>query len=226
MTGTQVIAMARSHADDSTVPYKWTDSELVDYLNMALNDIYRLIGVKVDATTTAIVDITIAASTFDYALDSRITEILEAKVDGTTTFLKATTTEYLNAINSDWRSASSTDSVQYYCLDYRSGYITLYPPYDDDGTLSLRVKRFQATPFTTSNLGINAFEINTVYQAELYYGILEHAFLKSGDRTYIPEKSVVYGAKFRQLKEDIARDYIKLKNSERILVAGPHRGTV
>lgn len=93
--------------DSNAATYKWTTAELVDHYNWCLDDIARRTDYFIDSYTDAISYITLVAGTPDYALDSRITQIISAQVDGESQPLSQTTSRERTQENRQWRYSAS-----------------------------------------------------------------------------------------------------------------------
>lgn len=209
MTAQEILTAARSALNDPTTPYKWSDLDLVNYYNDAMNMIAERTQSFLESYTTSIVNITLAASTASYAFDSRILNIRSAKVSGETSFLNRVTLADLNAAYSDWQNAD-TDTPRYYMLDYRTDYITLYPAPDAAGTLVLEVERLPLTQLTEPYLSVTP-EIHSIYHHRLIDGILARAYLKSGSETYDSNKAAIHNALFNEVINDIKRRILRLR---------------
>lgn len=221
-TGTQVIAKARLMLNDEVEPYKWKTSELVDYFNDGLKRLSFEVDHLIDPTTTAIVNITLAAGTIDYAIDTRIWTIESAQISGETSYLtKSYKGELDDAYGPAWRSvaAADRDTPTMYCVDWRYGYISLYPCPVAIGTLVLTCTRTIATDFTTANLTSNAIEVWGPWHERLVDGILARAYMKRGDATYDPKAADRFELMFRKLIEDVKRSALRYKQAVRPRVA-------
>lgn len=75
MTNAELLAYYRLQLDDTVVPYLWSDTECYQHLADAQNMFCRLTDGISDATTAAIVDITVAINAEWLALDPRILKI-------------------------------------------------------------------------------------------------------------------------------------------------------
>jgi hypothetical protein len=218
MTGTQVIAKARLMLNDEVEPYKWKTSELVDYLNDALKRMSFEADNILDPSTTAVVDVTLAAGTIDYAVDSRIWTIESAKLSTADEYLiKVSKGELDSAFGPDWRStdAADRDTPLRYCLDWKSGYISLNPCPDAIATLNLTTTRSIAADFTAATLAATSIELAAVWHERLVDGVLARALLKRGATTYDPKASDRFEMGFRKLIDDVKRSALRYKQAVR-----------
>jgi hypothetical protein len=112
MTPAELIAASRRWLNDEVVAtYKWTDTELVDYFNNCIDQIARETDYFQDATTTLLTEIALTAGTGDYAFDTRLLEIVSARVAGETQDLHQTTHRECVAILPTWRYSNSASGV-------------------------------------------------------------------------------------------------------------------
>lgn len=210
LTGTQILTAARSALNDDSSPYKWSNTDLIYYFNDAMNRIGERTQYFLDTYTTAIVNITLSASTASYAFDSRVLRIRSAKVSGETSFLDFETLADMNSKYPDWQNADD-DTPTTYLLDFRTDYITLYPAPDATGTLVLEVERLPLAQLTTATLGSYTPEIHEIYHHRLIDGVLARAYLKSGSETYDSNKATIHAALFNEVINDIKKRILRLR---------------
>jgi hypothetical protein len=98
-----------------------------------------------------------------------------------------------------------------YILDYREGYITLYPTPDAAGSMLLHTVRKQLAALTVATLGSVTIPIKEEYHYGLIDGILSKAFLKAGPQTFNIEKATVHAGLFTNLLNKIKTDRIKME---------------
>jgi hypothetical protein len=122
------------------------------------------------------------------------------------------------------------DDPEKYLLDYRQGYITLYPcPTSADRvifeTVTLPGTAYSyGTGGTSSNLGTLALPVRYDYHLDLIDGILCKAYRKSTPSCYNIEKAREHEAQFKKLLQKIIKDGIKLKRKQGNLT--PHLGAI
>lgn len=136
VTVADVISWTREEVlDDNSAPYLWSNTELVHHLVRALNRVFKVGMVKVDQTTEAIREIKLLSNQGVYALDSRIIQVKHARLESetTNTNLLRTTEDRLNSQVSDWRN--DTGTPREYCPGAYSGYLSIYPKYDNTGEI-------------------------------------------------------------------------------------------
>jgi hypothetical protein len=110
-------------------------------------------------------------------------------------FLTKTNTASMDGIVS-WRSADQNEPARF-VLDYRTGYLTVYPPPDDSYPIYLSVIRYPLTALTTSSMSAQTPEIDQAYHSAIVDGICYMARLKAGEHTFDPVQSDLYFRIFR-----------------------------
>jgi len=132
-TVADVINWTRESVLDDTDPqkYLWSNTELIHLLNRCYNELVKSALPITDQTTTAITQIKLLSNVGVYALDSRVIQVTNARLSSDTTFgpLNRTTETRLNQTVSDWRNETGTPSE--YCPGAYSGYLSVYPKFDD-----------------------------------------------------------------------------------------------
>ena len=133
ITVTEVIDQTREELLDDTddQDYLWSNSELIHHLNRAFNELVKPALPIIDQTTAAIRTIKLLSNVGIYALDSRVIQVTEARLETDTTFnhLTKTTEKRLNETVSDWRNETGTPRE--YCPGSATGYLSIYPKFDD-----------------------------------------------------------------------------------------------
>lgn len=101
--------------------YRWSPKLVRHYANRVVNDICRQAKVLTDGTLT----VSIVAGTKDYLLDQRVIDIEDEGVRLATLEVALTKKSYLDfdADNFSWESDSG--DPESFCLDYKTGYLTL-----------------------------------------------------------------------------------------------------
>jgi hypothetical protein len=293
MTSAEYLASIRQWLNDEVATtYKWTNAELINYINYSFDELARDSEYFKDGYTSAIAEITLVAGTTDYALDSRITKINSVRLAGETVDLESISMHDLMDYISTWRYKGSLygadisfadsgpdtivsvttdlrdgdfDAAGYieitgcvtaannkvvlttavaehlitldaaatlttrvagdpillravnvgtptkYTLDYRDGYITLYPTPDAASKLFMHVDRWPLTPWTTANYATETIPFNAHYHQELVHGPASIAYLKSGPSTFNVDKASIHKGEFTLLKKKVKRDLINLR---------------
>jgi hypothetical protein len=130
MTVKEIIDFTRSNALDDTdsQKYLWENTELIFLLNRAYNELIKLPLIK-DQSTAAIAQIKLLSNLGVYALDSRVLKIDSARLSVNNTSMERELETRLDATISDWRDLTGTPRK--YCPGAYSGYLSIYPKFDD-----------------------------------------------------------------------------------------------
>ncbi len=190
---------ARYRLNDYEKPYAYLDAELNLYANEAEKIICRDARLIEDSSTDSICNIDVEANTLDYALDDTIIYVSSARITTSDLILTKTTKMDMDTKYPGWRSATATEPTKY-LLDYRHGYITLYPKPDADYTLNLSVIRYPEDDMAQDT---DEPEIPPAFHHALIDGICYQAYLKWGDRTYDAKKSEIHLKLFRKAIADM-----------------------
>jgi len=218
MNLSQIEEYTRYRLNDYEKPHAWRQKEIFLYANEAEKIICRDARVLEDSTTDSICNIDVAANTLDYVLNSKIIYVAAAKITSSSATLSKVTKQDKDASYPGWRSATASEPTEY-ILDYRHGYITLYPKPDAAYTLNLSVFRY---PENDMALDTDEPEIPEEYHHALVDGICYQAYLKWGERTYDAQKSAVHLQLFRKAIADMKTVNVMLKANEETL--SPHGG--
>ena len=138
VTVADVISWVREEVldDNDSQKYLWSNAELIHLLNRAYNEIFKATLQRKDQTTVAIVEIKLLSNLGIYALDSRIIQVNNARLETDTTRgpLLKTSERVLDGTVSDWRN--ETGIPREYCPGAYSGYLSVYPKFDDEGEIT------------------------------------------------------------------------------------------
>lgn len=194
MTVQALLTLTRYQLGDTTKPYKWSDAELIEYLNMSLDELCRRARLIRDVSTATYCKITLATSTASYALSSRVVSVIQAKHEDESVPMIRESIEIWNERNSAW--ASETGLPTRFCTNYIPGYITFRPvptvTYNGD-FVWLQVFRLQPANLTTSSSDLaSTLVIKDEYCRGLMHGILWISFLKPGQLTFSQFKSAIH----------------------------------
>lgn len=306
MAATDFMANLRRWLNDElAATYKWTTAELVDYFNWAMDAMARETDYFKDSYTAASSYETITAGTPDYAIDSTVTQVVNARIANQTRNLTRTELRELSIRVPQWRYTASiagtdialvtgspatitsttsdfidagfaageyiqlanttttgnskvvlvdtvaqhlitlatgqtltsnvatpnvlirqlyTDTPLEYLMDYRTGYITLYPAPDTSGMLILDCIRKQITALTIATIDSYTMPIPNEYLVGFLAGPLSRAYLKSGPSTFNYEKSVFHSGEWIMFLDSVKLDLIKKDTAVNIL--SPNPGTL
>ena len=138
MNLTDILTEARNRLSDSKTPYLWSDAEIIGYLNEAINEAVEKKRLIRDSKTAAVcaIAVLVADLTSDYLLDTRIVEVISAKMRSQSLPLTRTDKKELEPWYPDWRAATAS-TPQFYLTDYSEGYVTIFPKSNAADTIDL-----------------------------------------------------------------------------------------
>ncbi|KJU83827.1 hypothetical protein MBAV_003987 [Candidatus Magnetobacterium bavaricum] len=203
MTVKDILQRTRQLLTDNIPPYLWSDAELVDYLNDAINELLIQTRLLIDSATPDICRIDVSANVNAYALDKRVIALKRVVSQGTGTLLVRVTQPYMDALNANWEQ--TTGSPRNYLLDATSGYLTLYPTPDKSDTLRLTVYRLPINELTPTAQDLEP-EVNYRYHPRLIAGILCRAYEKTDTETFNPTGGQKYNDIWHRFIEDVKKD--------------------
>jgi hypothetical protein len=224
MKASEILSQARGLMKDTKQPFLWTDTELIQYLNGAVNEAAEKAKLFLDSVTPAICQITILAADpdSDYPLDNRILEIESAKLSTQSRSMDRRKRADVEASNPDWRNASAGDP-RCFLTDYTEGQITLHPKSNADADLFLTVYRLPLTQFTAANLNTEP-EIHFRHHHRLVDGILYQAYNKDDSEALDPEKAARHERAWLRHIEEMSRARLRIHRTPEVL--GPIYGTI
>ena len=229
MTLQDVINLSRRRLGNYELPYWWLDQELVDYASYAIYQIARDAFYIDDSYTTAVCNIALTAGVQDYLLSTSIVEIKSARVSNATdTFsdMNTTSVKELARYNPEWRDTIATlrNTPENYLIDYRTGYISVYPIPDTAYTLNMSVSRYPIATFSTISMSSQQIELPIQFQMILIDGILYQAYNKTGPETYNEKKADRHYGIFMKSINEFHR-YLTLSRTGRDPLT-PHYGAI
>jgi hypothetical protein len=224
MTLAQILGEARERLGDTRPKFLWSDSELVGYLNESINEVAEQKRLFRDSVTAAICQISVlgADANPDYLMDTRICEIISAKMRCQKLFLTRKTNADLEAWNPDWRSATASTPL-YFLTDYTEGYLTINPKSDQNDTIDLTVYRLPINQMTLDTSTASP-EIHFKHHLRLLNGMLARAYLKEDSETLDPQKAERHGQLWRLDMNEIGKSRIRLHDAGEFV--GPHYGAI
>ena len=186
MTASELIILARYQLGDDQRPYKWSNAELIAYLNSAFWMACRKAALIRDVSTTDYCRIPLVTGTYDYALDQKVISIDQAKIAGQSQPLAKRDSRTFNKYYPSWRSDGNDLPIEF-VTDYKMNYITLRPApsVTYNGTyLWLEIYRLPTADVTEATLTTLTPEIKTEYLPYMIDYIMSRAFLKPGQMTF------------------------------------------
>lgn len=166
MNLTTLIETFRNLADDTEMPYLWTDQEIILFLNEAEAEAATRSSLLVESIDPDLCSIAVLADTEFYETNPSIIELRRVKLDST--LLVRSSFSQLDAISEAWETETGTPTKYVQTLKG----IRLYPIPEVNHTLSLTVVRLPV-PMTEEGP-----EIPTSFHAALLDWALYLAYSK------------------------------------------------
>ena len=187
------IARFRKDTDDTVIPFFWSDAEIVDYLNEAVDEACERAKLIEDRTTVIVCSITTALNTNSYVLHPSINEIKRATFKGR--LLTETSEEALDDTDSGWETRKGAPGHYIYSPGVS---LRLTPTPTEAGPIALTVYRNPLDPLTLNN-DFDEPEIHQRHHLNLLDWLYRCAYLKHDSEVYNPVKSAEYEARFEAL---------------------------
>ncbi len=201
----ELIAVFRQQADDTADPGKWTEPELLNWLNDAEIEACRRARLLVDSRGTAVttaVDgttttththgrITLGSGTDLYDLDPRIIYLRRVKLASRTIPLQALDYRDLDMRAPGWESHTGT--VEGYVRGLDNGKFRPYRIPTTAGTVTLTVVREPLVRMTSPN---NTPEIPARYHLNLLEWVFYRAYMKRDTQTFDENQAAKHLALF------------------------------
>jgi hypothetical protein len=219
MTQSQIILGVRARLGDLNKPFLWTDDELTEYENEAINEVSDQKKLFLESNLNPMCHIPIAAvdATGDYAYDTRITEILRAKIRSQKLYLWRTDKLTLDLNNPDWMHLTPT-TPRWFITDYQTGLITIVPKSDVDDFIDLTVYRMPLTQMDAAAPDAVP-EIQVRHHPRIYNGIMARAYLKEDTQCLDPKKAESHQARWERDMVEIAKSRQKFQDSYQFMQA-------
>lgn len=187
----ELLAQARLDLDDplfsdSDVDSRWKTTELIGYVNRAIDESCLRARLIEDTGDTRWGKIAVKTGKASYTLDSRVLRIRRAKLESETAPLLKTGYENLDFRHYDWENETGTPI--YFMQDFGDNSLRLVPTPVADDNLILTVQRTQACKLTDDDLE-NEPEIPVQHHYQLLHYVYHLAYQRRDDDTYDPEQS-------------------------------------
>lgn len=203
MKAGEILATFRVQADDTAEPGKWTEPELLTWLNEAEREACRRARLLVDTRGTAVTvngttttththgQIVLGSGTDFYDLDPRIIYLRRVKLAGRTLPLEALDYRDLDYRAPGWETHTGT--VQGYVRGLDTGKFRPYRIPTTAGTVTLTVVREPLVAMTSPN---HSPEINARYHLSLIDWVAFRAYSKKDAQVYSPDEAAKHLAMF------------------------------
>lgn len=142
MTVEELLTEIRLKLHDAVEPYLWADTDLIRYLNNAVDEVCERTRVLQDSTSD-VCSITLAADTASYTLDPALFAVRRARIDGQRNPLTLVNAKDLDRLSPGWDDSTlaSTGTPTHAVFDLGDGTITLHPAPSEEMTLRMTVWR-------------------------------------------------------------------------------------
>lgn len=234
-----ILGILDARVSSESISLTKTDLKCLNESNPSWRYTTKLIGTDISFTDSGTADY-ISSVTSDLSVFSAGDMIVvsgSTSNDNIYTILSATSTKITLSTSDSLTTEIAGDTVTLtdphtgtpykYLLDYRTGYITLYPCPEEAATLILQAIRRSSSSLTgTETIGdvtavANTPDLRSDYHYGLIDGICYRAYLKSGEHTYNEKKSKAHYSLFLKLIDTIKRDRIKLESRNSIIAPNP-----
>lgn len=199
----------RNKLDDNLVPYAWSDAELTEYANKAIEEICTECLVIEDSITVSINLVTDQAT---YSTSDKILRIISGRCSaGDRNALDVRDVEWMDSNIYGWRAMTSGEPRVIIDEGLGDNTIGLYPPPDATwaaGTLDLTINRLPITELDATSTSGEP-EIKQKYQRYIDNGVYREAYSKHDEDTEAARLRDEFGAKFEKDKSDIKWEFIR-----------------
>lgn len=200
---------------------KWTNSELVLFLNEAEKEVARRTHILFDSETPEIVEIPVLVDEGSYVLHPSIIRIRRAKLDSQTRALDMTSWRDQEALDPDWENKNGT--ARSLIRDWSFGRIRLVAIPAIADTLRLSVYRLPLEDMEWTQRASAEPEIPIEYHQKLLYWAAHLAYEKDEPNTEDAKRSEIFELKFeREIgpKEDAYSQERKKRTKRNIAYGG------
>lgn len=187
----QLIDLFRAKTDDREVPYLWSDDEIVEYANAAVEEAARRAGLLVDSTS-AVTEIDLPAGESVVTLDPSVIFVRRATLKSTGRPLLPRVSRTMDELCPNWEVRMPSDP-EIFVPDWETGKLFIVPPAAITDTLKLTVVR---TPVREMEADDDEPEINRRYHRGLLNGMLHHGYLKPDADTFNAKAAADHEALF------------------------------
>lgn len=183
MTLAEIIAEFRRVRDDTQASYLWSDEEITNYLNDAVNEACERALLIEDRTTSAVCTISLEVGESSYPLHDSVLKVKRVVLGGRP--LTETSVEKLDAGDSYWESRSG--EPREYLLEGNIGIRFDRMPTEAADAL-LTVYRTPLEPLSVGNMD-GVPEVKAIYHMRLLPWVYRCALLKHDAETYDKDRA-------------------------------------
>lgn len=185
----------RRDLEDTVAPYLWSDDELMEYINEAMDEACIRAGMIRDSDSE-VCEFVLRANQSKYDIDDRILRIKRVMIDGQKEPLEETNFDDLDTDYPGWH-AETANMPRRYLSNMDACWIRLHPIPLDTASKKVRlvVQRLQLKPLTLDKPDSRP-EINKIYHFHLLEWAKYLAYSKPDAETLYPEGAERAGALF------------------------------
>lgn len=200
MTGAELLTECRTRLRDTTVPYFWSDSAIMSYLNKAEQVFAELTYILVDTDTYVAV---VPSGEAKVELDPEILHVFAAQEDSGGVVLRR-----LNAGNLRLLYASATGTPRYFfTASSKPLVLGVYPKADADYTLNMVVAIKPSATF-----GVNDEpQIPTEYHLDLVHYVMGVCLNQPDTDAYDPQLANTHEDAWAIALRDAKRDVFRIQ---------------
>lgn len=196
-----LLAAGRRRLNDEAAEYLWSDAELTDALNEAVNEASIRARLNLDSTTAAVTQVSVVAGTASYPIHSSILSIERAYLPTSGKVLEKTSFHDLDRESETWPTTAGVPSRYVLDLDHNTAAaslvhrMTLYPIPESSETLYLTVYRLPIAPMV---IATDEPELPAVHHPYLVDWACHLAYLRNDVDSVSLEKALVYEQRFER----------------------------
>lgn len=220
-TLTQLLSRWRNFLNDNVAPYSWSDIELTEYANRAIEEICTECFVIEDRTTVddgtnPVARITLVQDQTYYDLSDKVVAVQKAKVSTESAPMAIKDLEWMEDNMGDWESQDAGTPRIFIPHGAGTGKVAVYPKPDSDNAgsyVNMVVNRLQITELDASSPS-GSPEIPQKFQRYIDNGVYMYAYRKHDEDTEngLARAHQMY---FDQDKEKIKFELIREKSIHR-----------
>ena len=180
-------------ASDSQL--KWTNAELVAYINEAQKEVVRRTKSIFDSTTPEVCEIEILTGIDEYTLHDSILKITRAKLASATKNIRIVSYKDMDSLNSNWESVPA-GTIEYLIDDWSTNKIKLHRTPAADDVLNLRVCRLPLCNMVWARRETDKPEISEQMHLAMLHWAAHIAYFKDEPNTLDPQAAERHDIKF------------------------------
>ena len=198
-----ILARVRYLIDDEKKPYLWSDQELVNYTNDAVDELCERCNLIEDSEDATICQIAVTIGVATYTLDAAIISVVRYKLGNQTQPLAKKSVNYMDQVYIDWENADNGTPIIVIEKGITSGKFRLYPPPDADDTLYATVSRYPKSALKVADITTVEPEIEAKFHRRIPNGIAARAYRKQDAETRDEKKALEHEALFNKDIDEI-----------------------